>query len=116
MININELQNWEAQLYHLPKHPKLPISSHIELYENMTTQKVLEYQQHGLSREEAFILLLFIGFSSKWINQELSNKKPTLDKLQSMVVTFFDDILLKIEKSDDGFVYRMDNFCLGLRS
>lgn len=106
-IDIEKLLELEGKYYNLNECGKLPISSHIDQY-NMTSLEVKTWEDKGFSKEEAFILILYIGFSSCWINTRLNNRKIKSDPLHKLVVEHLDFILTKLNPANELTVYRKD--------
>lgn len=86
------------------------IKKHISSYDNMTEENLLLFNSHNLSKEEAFILIVFTGHGSTSMNRSLSNREPKLDELQRIITNHFDNILSKIKQADSCVVYRMDKY------
>lgn len=107
-IDIDELLELEGKYYNSKMCGKLPISSSKDIYSKMTSDDAKTWENKGFSREEAFILMLYIGFSSCWINTRLNNRKIKRDPLHKLVVKHLDFVLTKINPADGLTIYRMD--------
>lgn len=121
MIDIEEILAIEEMLRNdcknivfddeLSSNSKEPIiKKHIKSYYNMTDENINHFKSHNLSKEEAFILIVFTGHGSTSVNHSLGNKKPDLDELEKIITNHFDNILLKINQADCCIVYRMDKY------
>lgn len=106
-IDIEKLLELEGKFYDLNECGKLPISSHIDHYK-MSPHEIYFWADKGFCREEAFILILYVGFSSCWINTRLNNRKIKSDPLHKIVVEHLDFILTKLKPANELTVYRKD--------
>lgn len=86
----------------------LVIQKHISIYRKMNQEDELHYRSHNLTKEEAFILILFTGHGSKNINQSLSDRMPKLNELQELITEYFDIVLSKINKANISVVFLID--------
>lgn len=107
-IDIDELIRLEKEHYS-PNSARLPISKHIKNYTEMSEEDEKMFKTFGLSKEEAYIYLVFTGHCSTGFNRSLSHLSQTLNPLEKIVIEAFDEILKKLEGSDDKKVYRMDD-------
>lgn len=89
------------------------VTKHIAIYNDMTEERIQFYNSFGLTKEEAFILNIFTGFGSQYINQELASPCPKINEHQSLIIEIFDRTLNKIDKGDTEYVYRMDSLAIG---
>jgi len=108
MISIDELIELESKLYNVKKIARPPITLHLEAYKNMPKELENKFRAFEISKEEAFIVILFTGFSSTEFNNQLSRKTLILNDLQRKVIEYFDSILFKIPSFEGNLLYRMD--------
>jgi len=72
----------------------------------------IEYKINGhfFTRIESILIKLFTGNGSYYVNHALASPKPYLNSHKKILIKVLGNVLMKIERTDNVFVYRMDSY------
>jgi|GEM_PF-2920977 len=84
------------------------ISSYLNYFKNKKKEVICKINGHQFSKLETIVLHLFTADGSSYINNELSSPRPKINTHKKIIIKVFDNVLKKIERTDNKYVFRMD--------